>query len=81
MSASPASFSVQNTPQSLMLTAATSLAIGNYSFVLNGTSGSLSGSTTVNVGVGALANFQIDQPLFSEVITRFGSGIASLHVV
>lgn len=73
LSAAPSSFSVQNTQQTVTLTAANTLANGNYAFALNGTSGSLSGSTTVNVGVGALANFLIVQPLISEVVTRFGS--------
>jgi len=64
---------VQNTQQTVTLTAANTLATGNYSFALNGTSGNLSGSTTVNVGVGALANFLIIQPLIPQVVTRFGS--------
>ena len=73
LSAAPSSFSVQNTQQTVTLTAANSLATGNYPFALNGISGSLSGSTTVNVGVGALANFLIIRPLISQVVTRFGS--------
>jgi hypothetical protein len=73
LSASPSSVSVQNSPQTVTLTAATSLADGNYSFTLNGTSGSLSASTTVNVAVAALADFLIVQPLISQLVTRFGS--------
>ena len=73
LSASPSSFSVQDTQQTVTLTAANSLATGNYSFALNGTSGNLSGSTTVSVGVGALQTFLIVQPLVSQVVTRFGS--------
>lgn len=73
LSAAPSSFSVQNTQQTVTLTAANSLTAGNYSFALNGTSGSLSGSTTVSVGVGALADFVIIQPLIPQVVTRFGS--------
>ena len=73
LSAAPSSFSVQNAQQTVTLTAANSLVVGNYSFALNGTSGSSSGSTTVSVGVGALADFVIIQPLIPQVVTRFGT--------
>jgi hypothetical protein len=64
---------VQNTQQVMTLTATNTLAAGSYSFTLDGTSGSLSKSATVNIGVGALADFLIIQPLITEVVTRFGS--------
>jgi len=73
LSATPLSFSVLNAPQTVTLTAASTIATGNYSLSLNGTSGSLTGSATVNVGVGALSNFLIIQPLITQIVTRYGS--------
>lgn len=73
LTASPSSFWVQNTPQTVTLTADSTIANGNYSVTLKGTSGTLTGSATVNVGVGALANFVIVQPLVTQVVARFGS--------
>jgi hypothetical protein len=64
---------VQKAPQTVTLTAANTIATGNYSLSLNGTSGSLTGSASVSVGVGGLANFLIIQPLFAEIVTRYGS--------
>jgi IPT/TIG domain len=73
LSAAPSSFSVQNSQQTVTLTATGSLGDGTYSLALKGTSGSLSSSTTVNVGVGALQSFLIIQPLLNQVVTRFDS--------
>lgn len=72
---SPSSLSVQNTPQTATLTATSTLANGNYSFSLSGTSGTINSSTTVNVTAGALANFVITRPLSSQVVTRFGGSV------
>lgn len=73
LTATPSSFSVQNTSQSVTLTAASTLADGNYSFSLNGISGSLTSSANVSVGIESLANFVIIQPFISQVVVRFGS--------
>jgi len=73
LSATPLSFSVQNAPQTVTLTAASMIATGNYSLSLSGTSGSVTGSATLSVGVGALANFLIIQPLITQIVTRYGS--------
>jgi hypothetical protein len=73
LTAAPSSFSVQNTPQIVTLTAASSLADGNYSVVLNGTSGTVSNSRTITVGAQPLADFLLIQPLIRQVVTRFGS--------
>jgi len=73
LSANPSTFSVQNTQQTVTLTASSSLADGNYSFGLNGTSGSLSSSASVSVVVEPLLNFEIVQPASSQVVTTFGS--------
>jgi len=75
LSADPLSFSVQNSPQTVTLTASNSLASGNYSFMLKGASGTLSESATVSVGVGALPNFALIQPAVLEVVTRIGSSV------
>jgi hypothetical protein len=73
LTATPSSLSLQNTSQSVLLTAANTLADGNYSFSLNGTSGDLKSAATVNVGVEPLANFTIIQPFISQIVARFGS--------
>lgn len=73
LTVAPSSFSVQNTPQTVTLTASSTIVNGNYSLTLNGSSGSVTGSATVSVGVEALANFLIIQPLISQVVARFGS--------
>jgi len=73
ISASPSSFTLQTAPQSVMITADQSIATGSYSFQFSGTSGSLSKSATMNVGVGPLQTFNIDSPAVLEVVTRFGS--------
>ncbi len=73
LTATPSSLSLQSTPQIVTLIAASTLADGNYSFSLNGTSGNLNSSTTVNVGVETLANFTIIQPLIPQIVIRFGS--------
>jgi hypothetical protein len=74
LSATPLSFSVQNSSQIATLTAASTIATGNYSLSLNGTSGNSTGAATVDVGVGALANFGIIQPLFTQIVTRYYEG-------
>ncbi len=73
LTATPSSFSVQNTSQSVTLTAAGTLADGNYSFSLNGMSGSLTSSANVSVGIEPLASFLIIQPLTPQIVARFGS--------
>jgi hypothetical protein len=75
LTAAPSSFSLQNTPQSITLTAGSTLADGNYSFSLNGTSGTLNASATVKVGVQNLAGFLIIQPLIPQVVARFGATV------
>jgi hypothetical protein len=73
LTATPSSFSLQNGTESVTLTAAGILAVGTYSFSLNGTSGILSASTTVNVEVENLAGFLIIPPLSQQIVVRFGS--------
>src|SRR5271155_133149 len=73
LSASPSSFTLQSTPQSVTLIAAASMATGTYPFQFNGTSGALNGSATVKVGVGPLQTFVVVQPTVLEVVARFGS--------
>jgi hypothetical protein len=73
LTAAPSSFSLQNAAQSVTLTADATIKNGSYPLNLMGTSGSLTASATVNVGVGALANFVIIRPFFSQVVARFGS--------
>ena len=73
LTATPASFSVQSNPQTVALAASSSLANGDYSFSFDGTSGTLSSSTKITIGVGPLQGFIIIQPLISEVVSTFGS--------
>jgi uncharacterized protein with FMN-binding domain len=73
LTAAPSSLSLQNTSQTVTLTAAGTLADGNYSFSLSGTSGTLNASATVNLGVENLEGFLIVQPLISQIVARFGS--------
>ena len=73
LTAAPSSFSLQNTSQTITLTASSILADGNYSFSLNGTSGTLNASATVNVGVENVAGFVIIQPFLQQIVARFGS--------
>jgi hypothetical protein len=77
LSAVPSSFSLQNAPQTVTLSAVSSMANGNYSFSLSGTSGSLNSSMTLSVGVGPLQTFRILEPTVLEVVTRFGSGVST----
>ena len=73
LSAAPSSFSLQNAAQSVTLTADATIKNGSYPLTITGTSGSLTNSSKVSIGVGALANFVIIQPFFSQVVARFGS--------
>lgn len=73
LSASPSSFTLQSAPQSITLTADPSMATGTYSFRFEGTSGSLNGSATANVGVGPVQTFTLVSPKVLEVVARFGS--------
>jgi IPT/TIG domain-containing protein len=76
LTASPSSFTLQTAAQSVTLTAAPSMTTGNYSFTFNGTSGSISNSTTENVGIGPVQGFYIAQPESLEVVAILGSATA-----
>ena len=76
LSASPSSFTLQNAPQSVTLTADPSMATGTYSFSFSGTSGNLSNSATVSVGVGPPQTFTLITPTVLEVVERLGSTVS-----
>ena len=93
LSATPASFSLQSSPQTVTLTADSSLASGSYSIAFKGTSGSSNNSLTLSVMAGPLLSFVIVQPASSQVVTTFGGmtetklqtqasglGVANYHV-
>src|SRR5260370_11088403 len=63
LSASPSSFALQTTSkQSVTIAADPAMATGNYSFEFDGTSGNVSKSATVKVGVGPLQTFILLYP-------------------
>ena len=77
LSVQPAGFMLtpSGPPQSVTLTAASSVAPGNYMATVQGLGGGQTVVNSVILQVGELATFQLNEPVYREVVARFGGSV------